>query len=365
MNPLNQLKNYLANQAISLLYIDNPSTINYLTGFLSNPHERVLALLVTEKSTALIVPKMEEKEARDNAIIDTVISYKDEEDAFEKINTYTGTLEHPVLSLGIESDYLVVDRYEKLKGHLSKSTIQSITSFLQELKVKKSDHELAQMREAGKYADIALKVGFNALKNGITEEEVIALIEFEMKKLGIKEMSFDTMVLFGDHAASPHGHPGKRALKPNELVLFDLGVVYNGYTSDVSRTVAYGEVSAELKDLYSIVLHAQESAQAAVKAGITTGFIDATARDTIAESGYGDYFTHRLGHGLGQSVHEYPNIAPGTDLLIEEGMCFSIEPGIYIENKAGIRIEDCIVVTESGAESFTQTTKEFLTIPVK
>lgn len=365
MKPLNYLLNYMTDQSIDLLYIDNPSTINYLTGFSSNPHERVLALLISESKSALIVPKLEEQEAQENQIINTVISYKDEENPWEKIESYISSLKNQVRSIGIETDYLIVDRYNQLNHLFSDASFYSITSCILDLKVKKSDYELTQMKEAGKFADIALKVGINALVTGVTEDEVVALIEYEMKKLGIKEMSFDTMVLFGDHAASPHGTPGKRRLQPNELVLFDLGVVYNGYTSDVSRTVAYGEVSSELKKLYDIVLHAQKTAQSAVQKGLTTGSIDSIARDIITKAGYGEYFTHRLGHGLGQSVHEYPNIAPETELTIEEKMCFSIEPGIYIKNLAGIRIEDCIVVTESGAESFTQTTKDLITVPVK
>ncbi|MCC5894615.1 MAG: aminopeptidase P family protein [Alkalibacterium sp.] len=365
MDPLTHLINTLSEQALSLLYIDNPLTINYLTGFLSNPHERVLALLITEQHTALIVPKMEENEAKENKVIDTVLGYKDEESPWEKIQNHLSGLQLNHASIGIESDYLIMDRYNQLKQLFPDATFESITSRIQNLKVTKTEGELEQMREAGRFADIALKVGFNALKTGIAEEEVVALIEYEMKKLGIKEMSFDTMVLFGDHAASPHGTPGKRTLQPNELVLFDLGVVYNGYTSDVSRTVAYGEVSSKIKDLYEVVLQAQKTAQAAVKPEMTTGSIDSIARDIISQAGYGDYFIHRLGHGLGQSVHEYPDIAPGTRLSIKKGMCFSIEPGIYIEGLAGIRIEDCVVVTDSGSEPFTETTKELIVVPVK
>lgn len=365
MKPIEQLTKHMTEQNLSFIYIDNPFTINYLTGYLSNPHERVLALLLTGSKSALIVPKLEEQDAKHGAAVDMVFSYSDHENAFEKIGSFISDTPGVIKNIGIETDYLIIDRYNQLKELFPEAEFTSITSPIQDMKVIKSTDEITLMKEAGKFADIALKVGINALKTGITEEEVVALIEYELKKSGIKEMSFDTMVLFGDHAASPHGTPGKRQLNPHELVLFDLGVVYNGYTSDVSRTVAYGEVSSELEKLYTIVLNAQKTAQSAVKAGMTTGEIDAVARDIISEAGYGEAFTHRLGHGLGQSVHEYPNIAPGTDLLIREYMCFSIEPGIYLDNIAGIRIEDCIVVTDSGAESFTQTTKDLIVVPVK
>ena len=364
MNPLGAFKKYMIDQTLSFVYIDNPDTIAHLTGFYSNPHERVLALLITADSTQLLVPKLEESEARSYGAVDIVTGYKDEDNpwAILKENVAEDGLFN---TIGIESDYLVVDRYHQLMSLFPDASFKSVTSYLQNMKVIKSGEEILIMKEAGHLADEALRVGMDALSTGITEQEVVAVIEYEMKKLGVKEMSFDTMVLFGDHAASPHGTPGDRKLQAGELVLFDLGVVYNGYTSDVTRTVSYGDPSPKLKELYSIVLNAQKTAQAAVRPGITAGELDAAARQIITESGYGDYFTHRLGHGLGRSVHEFPNIAPGVTIPIQTGMCFSIEPGVYIEGTAGIRIEDCLVVTDKGADPFTQTTKELIVIPVK
>lgn len=364
MTPIDTFKAYMTNQDLSLVYIDNPDTIAYLTGFHSTPHERVLALLITPDSTQLLVPKLEETEARSYPLVDKVTGYKDEENPWTILKDMIKD-DGSFSSIGIESNYLVVDRYHELMVLFPESSFVSITSHLQNMKVIKTSEEIITMKEAGRLADEALRVGMDALSTGISEQEVVAAIEYEMKKLGVKEMSFDTMVLFGDHAASPHGTPGDRQLQAGELVLFDLGVVYDGYTSDVTRTVSYGEPSTEIRKLYSIVLDAQEKAQAAVKPGITAGELDNAARQLITESGYGDYFTHRLGHGLGRSVHEYPNIAPGVTIPLKTGMCFSIEPGIYIEGTAGIRIEDCLVVTEQGADPFTQTTKELIILPVK
>lgn len=364
MTPLDTFRNHMTDQALSFAYIDNPDTIAYLTGFHSTPHERVLALLLTSDSTQLLVPKLEETEARSYDAIDKVTGYKDEENPWAILKEIVKD-DGKFSSIGIESDYLVVDRYHQLTSLFPEASFKSLTSYLQDMKVIKTSEEIIKMKEAGRLADEALRVGMDALTTGISEQEVVAVIEFEMKKLGVKEMSFDTMVLFGDHAASPHGTPGERLLQAGEFVLFDLGVVYNGYTSDVTRTVSYGDPSPEQKELYSIVLSAQKKAQAAVKPGITAGELDTAARQLITESGYGDYFTHRLGHGLGRSVHEYPNIAPEVTVPIQTGMCFSIEPGIYIEGKAGIRIEDCLVVTEQGADPFTQTTKELIILPVK
>ena len=147
----------------------------------------------------------------------------------------------------------------------------------------------------------------------------------------------------------------------NELVLFDLGCVVDGYCSDVSRTVAIGELNEKQKDIYQVCLEAQLAAQEAAKPGITAEKLDSIARKIISKAGYGDYFIHRLGHGLGMSDHEFPSIMEGNSLVLQPGMCFSIEPGIYIPGVAGVRIEDCVHITEDGCEPFTHISKELKT----
>lgn len=171
-------------------------------------------------------------------------------------------------------------------------------------------------------------------------------------------MSFDTIVQAGANAANPHGGPEKIPLKKDELVLFDLGTVHNGYISDASRTVAFGQPDDKSLDIYKVDLEAQYAAMDAAKPGITAAELDKVARDIIDKAGYGEYFIHRLGHGMGTSEHEFPSIMEGNDMVLKPGMCFSIEPGIYIPNVAGVRIEDCVYITEDGCEPFTHTSKE-------
>ena len=167
-------------------------------------------------------------------------------------------------------------------------------------------------------------------------------------------MSFSTMVLTGANAASPHGTPGSTKVKRGDFVLFDLGVVYEGYCSDITRTVAYGDISDKQREIYETVLKAEEAAIAASKPGVSCAEIDLTARNIIRDKGYGDYFPHRLGHGLGISVHEFPSLTETNPLLLKSGMVYTIEPGIYVPNVAGVRIEDDIYVTENGAEVLTK-----------
>ncbi|MCT7787447.1 MAG: aminopeptidase P family protein, partial [Lactobacillus iners] len=182
---------------------------------------------------------------------------------------------------------------------------------------------------------------------------------------GVMHTSFETICQAGTNAANPHLGPTLNTIKPNQLVLFDLGTMHNGYASDSSRTVAYGEPSAKEKEIYEIDREAQQAAIDAARPGMTAGELDAVARDIITKAGYGEYFIHRLGHGIGMSVHELPQIMSGNDFILQEGMCFSIEPGIYIPNVGGVRIEDCGVLTNEGFKTFTKTDKQLRYIPVK
>lgn len=208
-------------------------------------------------------------------------------------------------------------------------------------------------------------MGFNALAQDKTEQDIVAEIEYALKKKGILHMSFDTIVQSGANAADPHGAPKADKIRPNELCLFDLGTVYKGFVSDASRTVAFGQIDAKSKEIYDVCLEAQLTAQAAAKPGMTAAQLDKIARDVIDKAGYGQYFIHRLGHGMGQSDHEFPSIMEGNNMELEPGMCFSIEPGIYIPGVAGVRIEDCVYVTDTGVEPFTHYPKELITLPVK
>lgn len=360
---LTTLKNWLKKENNDAVFFNDPATIAYLTGYQSDPHERIMALIVfQEKDPFLFTPALDVEDAKNSMWSYPVFGYADNEDPWKKIASHVTDSLLNLKSLAVEKDYLTVGKLEELQKLYPSVSFTDISPTIQDIQLIKSDDELQVMHEAGKWADRALEIGFNAITKGKTELEIVAEIEFQLKKLGVSEMSFDTMVLTGNNAASPHGIPGQSKIKPGDFVLFDLGVVWKGYTSDVSRTVSYGKVSEEAEFIYTTVLKAQEAALAAVKPGVKASQLDKIARDIITEAGYGDYFTHRLGHGLGSSVHEYPSIKEGNDMVIREGMCFSIEPGIYVPGVAGVRIEDCLHVTKDGYRLFTHTPKSFTTI---
>ena len=260
-------------------------------------------------------------------------------------------------ALAVEKSHMTMERIEALEERLSNLQVSRIDEKINDLRVIKSEAELVNMRKAAELADYAIEVGCKEIAEGKTEIEILNAIELAVKEKGAAQMSFDTMVLSGPKTASPHGTPGDRKIQKGDFVLFDLGVVYNGYCSDITRTVAFGEPSPDKREIYETVRKAEEAAVAAVKPGVTAMALDKTARDIITEAGYGDYFTHRLGHGLGISVHEFPSITGVNDMKLETGMVFTIEPGIYHPDITGVRIEDDVVVTENGVEVLTKVPK--------
>lgn len=366
------LQKHMIAENIDMVYLDNPNTVAYFTRFESNPHERIVALIVTQSDDFLFIPTLEKEEAAARSTIEKIYTYDDEENPWEIIGQETYQLVNKINNINMDETTLTVERQSKLLQALlntqkADSTISSgdISSLINQMRVVKSADEIDKMLVAGQLADEALKIGMDALVEGVTEQEVAALIDMEMKKRGVSEMSFSTLVLFGDHAASPHGSSGNRQLKQNELVLFDLGVIFNGYASDVTRTVAFGSVSKPDQEVYHVVLKAYQAAKDAAKPGMRAGELDQIARKVIDDAGYGKYFTHRLGHGIGKTAHEFPSIHGSNETILEPGMAFSIEPGIYIPGEVGVRIEDCVYITDDGSEPFTFFDKKFSILPVK
>lgn len=351
MSKINDIVNYLQKENVDAAWITTPLNIYYFTGYRSEPHERLFALLIQSNGeTVLFCPKMEVEEVKQSPYEGKIIGYLDTENPFD-------LYQQSFKQILIESEHLTVKRQRELTNAFQIEHYGDIDQVIKDLRNIKSIDEIKKIKHAANLADKCIEIGVAYLKEGISEREVVNHIENEIKKYGVNEMSFDTMVLFGDHAASPHGVPGNRKLQNNELVLFDLGVIYEHYCSDMTRTVQFGTPSKEALDIYNIVLDAEESAIAAIRPGVKLKDIDKIARDIIDNAGYGQYFPHRLGHGLGLEEHEYQDVSSTNDNILEAGMVITIEPGIYVPGVAGVRFEDDILVTENGCEILTHYTK--------
>ncbi|WP_049553282.1 M24 family metallopeptidase [Streptococcus sanguinis] len=357
MTKIQQITHYLENEKLDAAVLSDPVTINYLTGFYSDPHERQMFLFVyPDHEPLLFVPALEVERAS-GAVSFSVLGYIDSENPWQKIKA--ALPDHSFKTVALEFDNLILTKYHGLKTVFETAEFANLTPYVNRLRLIKSADEIQKMLVAGQYADKAVNIGFDNISLENTETDIIAQIDFAIKREGY-EMSFETMVLTGNNAANPHGIPGANKVENNALLLFDLGCMVNGYASDMTRTVAVGQPDQFKKDIYHLTLEAQQAALDFIKPGVTAHEVDRAARQVIEKAGYGEYFNHRLGHGIGMDVHEFPSIMEGNDMIIEEGMCFSVEPGIYIPGKVGVRIEDCGYVTKNGFELFTETSKDLL-----
>jgi Xaa-Pro dipeptidase len=359
----NQLSNWMKDTGVQVCFLTSPESVFYLSGFHSNPHERLLALAVFQDAEPFLVcPAMEKSEAKQSGWNQEIVGHSDIDRPWDLVQKAISSRLKNVEKVAIEKEHMNVERYEEISRLFPNAQFVSAEEKLRVLRMVKDEKELNIIREACKLADYAIEVGVEEIAEGKTELDVLSAVEYALKKKGVTQMSFATMVLTGANAASPHGTPGLTKIQKGDLVLFDLGVVLEGYCSDITRTVAYGEINEKQKEIYDTVLKAQLSALEASKPGATCAEVDLAARNHIANAGYGDYFPHRLGHGLGISVHEYPSLTETNELKLQEGMVFTIEPGIYVPDVAGVRIEDDVVVTASGVEILTKFSKELLVI---
>ncbi|MDX8045346.1 Xaa-Pro peptidase family protein [Gracilibacillus sp. S3-1-1] len=357
---LQSITNWLHKEDIDVLFINSVENVYYFSNFYTDPHERLMGVFVFKQADPLfILPGMEVNQLKDAGWPYEIIGYADHENPWDKLReAFKARNVTDAKKVSFEEEILTFSRANTFLDLFATPEVVTAESQLNELRLVKDSTEIAIMRRAAEMADYGVKVGVNALKEGVTELEVLAKIEYELKQKGVRDMSFSTMVLFGEKCSDPHGNPGEKQLQAGDMVLFDLGVIIDGYCSDITRTVAYQSVNDKQKDIYQTVLNAQLAALKASKPGTRIGDLDLTARKIITEAGYGDYFPHRLGHGLGISVHEFPSMSHLNDDLLQEGMVYTIEPGVYIPNVGGVRIEDDVLVTKDGCETLTKFPKE-------
>ncbi|WP_040286189.1 M24 family metallopeptidase [Sporosarcina koreensis] len=363
MNRLETIQQYLTDHQTDAAFVTTPDNIFYLSGFSSDPHERLLGIMIFKDAEPFIVcPLMEVPDVKAAGWSFETVGYQDTDDAWEFVKEAVGRKTDEISSIAIEKSHLTVERLERMEELFAGATISRLDEQLNAMRSRKDESELNLLREAAALADYAIEVARDTITEGMTELELQTAIELALKKKGVEKMSFATTVLTGTKTASPHGTPGERKIEQGDFVLLDLGVVHKGYCSDITRTLAFGEPSEAQKDIYEAVRRANQAAIDLVKPGVTARELDKASRDVIDEAGYGEYFTHRLGHGLGISVHEFPSIHGANDFQLDEGMVFTIEPGIYDSSITGVRIEDDVVVTAAGVEVMTKFPKELTII---
>ncbi|MCI8421038.1 MAG: aminopeptidase P family protein [Clostridia bacterium] len=258
-------------------------------------------------------------------------------------------------NIGIESD-ISYGQY-KTVSQLADGKIVEITSSIEDLRSIKSDFEIDCIKRAQSVTELAYKEALKILKDGVSEVEIASYIEYIMKR-NFCQIAFDSIVAFGEHTASPHAHPSQRTLKSGDFVTMDIGASFDGYCSDMTRTVGYGHLSTKQVEIYNHVLKAQNLAIENVKAGMTGKACDAIARNYFKENSLDKYFTHSLGHGVGIDIHEGVGLTPREERILRPNMVVTVEPGLYIDGEFGVRIEDMVQITKSGVIDLTNTDKQ-------
>ena len=260
--------------------------------------------------------------------------------------------ERNLKKIGLEAKAITLFEFEQLQN--SAFTFMPLSKELEALRAKKTPDEIRLIKKAVEVAENALKEVLKLIKPGMREIEIAIELEYQIKRRGSESLPFQVIVLSGERTSLPHGVPSEKVIKEGELLLFDFGARIGGYASDETRIVFLGEVEPELKRIYEIVREAQQNALKVIKPGLSFKEVDKAARKLIEDAGYGNFFGHGTGHGVGLAVHEYPSLSPETEGELQEGMVVTVEPGIYLPQNGGVRIEDLVLVKEDGVEILTK-----------
>lgn len=342
----------LAQMKLSQMLLVDPMSIYYLTGVYVAPFERFYGLYLRADGKHVFFLNKLFAVPEDVGI--EKVWYSDTDAVIDMVATYLDT-ESP---LGVDKDL----RAEFLLPLMQKMTSGAVINASLAVDLTRGVKDLEEqekMRASSAINDAAMKRFRGLIQEGVTEKEVAEQMLSIYRELGAEGVSFEPLVAFGANAADPHHAPDDTVVKPGDAVLFDVGCIKDGYCSDMTRTFYFQEVKKAHQMIYDIVRKANEKAIAKVRPDVPLCELDKTARDVITEAGYGPYFTHRLGHFIGLSEHEYGDVSSTNTRKAKAGMIFSIEPGIYLAGDTGVRIEDLVLVTENGCEVLNHASKEF------
>ena len=356
--PLRQgaLLKKLSDPKVDAILITGADNRRYLSGFTGS----FGWLFVSPQRTALLADgrywTQLEKECPDLE----VIRYRSEDGTMgEVLNRWLQSLNWKG-RLGFESRQVTVGEHEALVKELEGFELVSLPALVEELRQIKDSEELEALKRAAALADRAVAQALEVFREGVSEADFCLELEYQMRKLGARKPSFDSIVASGPNGSQPHAGVTTRAIHPGELVTVDCGVCLDGFMSDMTRTIWLGELPERERTVYTTVRRAQQAAVDGLRPGMAAKVVDALARDLIAEAGFKDAFSHGLGHGIGLAVHELPSLRSVTETLLQPGMVVTLEPGIYLAGETGCRVEDTVIVTTSGCQPITHTPKQEL-----
>jgi Xaa-Pro dipeptidase len=357
---LERLQKVLQDRQIDCLAVVPGANMRYLTGIDFHLMERPTVLFIPAQSQPLFVlPTLERSRVETAGLYEArLCNYSDDEGPDEAFRKGIASLPE-IQRYAVEHLRMRLLEFNLVRRQLPAAALEDAGPVMDRLRLTKTAEEIAAMRAAIAITESALKEVVETLEPGMTERQIASRLTIAQFERGGGVLPFEAIVSIGSNAALPHGTPGDRALLPGQPLLIDFGTSYDGYISDLTRTFFYAEApSARAREIYEVVKAANAAGRAAAGPGVPCQEVDRAARQVIEQAGYGPYFTHRVGHGIGMEGHEGPYMKEGNTLLLEPGMTFTVEPGIYLVDDVGVRIEDNVVITPDGAETLTTFDRE-------
>lgn len=359
---MEKVQKHLVESNVDFALLTPSPNFQYLAGYEYHMRERLVALLISKDSEpCIIVPAFEMSDHASNTWITRFSPWVEDEDPYRLlVDTLRIQSQLPTAFLDDSIPLGVYWAIERAFGGFKKSL--SITPKINEMRLRKSKSEIELMKKSGHIIDAAVMKAFSELSLGMTEMNVKQVVNNEIVRQGATPTF--AAILFGEKSALPHADTGDRELRKGDVVLMDCGCSFDGYNTDMTRVGVVGNPTDEIKRVYSIVRKAEETAISKITRGMICGTADGLARRVIEDEGFGDFFTHRLGHGIGLEVHEPPYLVRGNSAELDIGMCHSVEPGIYLEGKFGIRVEDLVSIKEDGPEVITYSPRDLILIDI-
>lgn len=353
MTRLEKLRERMTEQKIDALLVTSPYNLRYLSNFTGTTGLSIITLKKAYFVTDFRYTEQAAEQAPDFQIVQNTGPIYAEAAKIAEADS--------ISTLGFEADFISFSTFELLE-ELIPSELIPVSGMIERLREVKDKHEINTIKKACSISDAAFDFILGKIRPGMTEIEAANLLDFHMRGLGAAGVSFDTIVASGVRSAMPHGVASNKEIEKGDFVTFDFGCYYDGYVSDMTRTIAVGEPDKKLKEIYAITLEAQLKVIDAAKPGITGAELDAVAREHISSYGYAEAFGHSTGHGIGLEIHEGPNVSKLSAQEFVPGNVITDEPGIYLPGVGGVRIEDDLVITETGAEVIVHSPKELIIV---
>lgn len=358
---LEKLKRLMAEKEFSAMAVNAGPSLTYLTGLHFHLMERPVVIVFTpDEEPTMILPELEQAQLAHLPFGAKIYAYGENPATWPQVFADAlRKLDFPGKKIGVEPTQLRVLEYEYLRSACGDAHFTDGSSLLTELRAIKDQQEIACMRQAVQIAEAALEATLPIITIGSTEKEIASELFMQLIRQGSDPtLPFTPIVSGGPNGANPHARPSMRQLVAGDLLVIDWGASFNGYISDLTRTFAVGEIDAEAQKIHSIVQQANAAGRLAGRPGVSCAAVDKATRKVIDEAGYGQFFTHRTGHGIGMECHEEPYMRGDNEQLLVAGMTYTVEPGIYLTGRNGVRIEDDVLVTADGAESLSTMSRE-------